>query len=80
MPPRTCQIIVEAFAVLCPHCGAEQPTDNSGSEMWTAEDLIGCTERRKCVSCDAPIRIDTTPKTARFDNQPKAKKAKVNRG
>lgn len=51
-------IIATALAVLCPHCGAEQPDPEAGSDIWEPRQLERLNgSKRKCVSCDEPIRV-----------------------
>lgn len=57
-------VVATTVAVLCPHCSAEQPDPEAGSDKWTPEQLraaIG--DVRTCVSCDATFRIRHTKPT-----------------
>lgn len=55
-----------ALEVCCPHdgCGATQPSPDTGSEMWTADEVFQEAARHilekvkpKCVACDQPYRL-----------------------
>lgn len=52
----TCQVIAEAVAVICPFCGADQPSPD-GEDTWTPDELAAHQGKRDCVSCDEPISI-----------------------
>jgi hypothetical protein len=60
---KRAQLVADAVAVLCPHCGEPQPNKNDGSEQWTVENFKN--KRVKgtmaCVSCD--VRFVLTPDT-----------------
>jgi hypothetical protein len=60
-PVRRAQLIAEAVTVVCPECDAAQPA-YGGSEMWTDEDFRKSSGTRPCVSCDAPLIIQTDSK------------------
>jgi hypothetical protein len=59
---RNAQYVATGIAVLCPHCGAEQPSPDNGSEIWLPEQIQEA--RRECVSCDEPFAITRPSKIA----------------
>ena len=61
------QYVATAVAVLCPHCGADQPSPDNGSDMWVPEQIQDT--RRECVSCDEPFAI-TRPSRVAIDPLP----------
>ena len=68
---RRAQLVAEAVAVLCPHCGEAQP-DANGSEMWTPESFLRKGGKTACVSCDKEMLI-TSSSVARFTALAEAK-------
>lgn len=68
---RNAQYVATSIAVLCPHCGAEQPSPDNGSDMWSPEQLQP-EKRRECVSCDEPFAI-TRPSKITIDMLPNTK-------
>lgn len=65
MQARSAILVTVSVAVVCPHCGADQPDPASGSLFWTPDQLKGAA-LRQCVACDAPIRLRFT-KTAKLE-------------
>lgn len=73
MAIRRAQLVAEAVAVLCPHCGTPQPNPQDGSEQWTSENFkklatatlrspishrrVPASLQRTCVSCDEPMYV-----------------------
>lgn len=55
------QLFAEAVSVCCPRCGAAQP-NMDGSEMWIKSDFDKKYGEFPCVSCDAPMQIETGKK------------------
>lgn len=56
MTLKNAAFVATSIAVLCPHCGAEQPSPDNGSDMWTPNQILS-EKRRECVSCDEPFAI-----------------------
>jgi hypothetical protein len=53
---RTAQMVAVSVVVLCPHCGAEQPAPDNGSDMWLPHQIRALTgEKKPCSACDEPI-------------------------
>jgi hypothetical protein len=69
----TCQVLAETLAVLCPHCGAEQPAPENGSDLWTPDELFKHQGKRECVSCDEPIVVTFFPHAQVHTTTPPAK-------
>jgi len=63
VPLRNAQYVATGIAVLCPHCGAEQPSPDNGSDMWLPEQ-IQPEKQRACVACDEPFAITRPSKIA----------------
>jgi hypothetical protein len=56
---KTAQLVAESVCVLCPSCGATQPS-RDGSEQWLLEDFRRMSKdeaRRKCVGCDEVLLV-----------------------
>jgi hypothetical protein len=49
-------LVTSTVAVLCPHCSAEQPSPDNGSDLWLPTQIKAAAEvdkgRRICISCD----------------------------
>lgn len=54
---RRAVLICSTLAVLCPHCSAEQPDPETGSDLWTPEQVAKNQGIRSCVSCDEEFDI-----------------------
>lgn len=54
---KSAQLLVSTVAVLCPHCSAEQPAPDNGSDLWTPDQIHANEGKRTCVSCDEPFRL-----------------------
>ncbi len=54
---RSAAIVAETVAVLCPHCGAEQPSPYNGGDCWTPAEVRKAAGPRACVSCDERFRL-----------------------
>lgn len=54
---RSAVLYASTVAVCCPHCSAEQPAPDNGSDLWTPEQIHQNEGKRTCVSCDEPFRI-----------------------
>lgn len=68
MSAKTATLYADAVSVMCPGCQTAIPEPDTGSEMWTAEDL----ERRygKVLVCDCGTRTKlpaVKPKTVRLN-------------
>lgn len=62
--PRGTVTTAPSLEVGCPYCGEPQPSPESGSHIWTPDELKQkAGERRECVSCDKEIIINA-PKNA----------------
>lgn len=53
---RRAQLVAEAVAVICPHCGDTQPNPRDGSELWLPENF-GEPSKVDCRSCDQPMFV-----------------------
>lgn len=64
---KIAQLVAEAVSVVCPSCGADQPSPGDGSMFWTSEDFLKINDSAyKCVSCEERIMISKQSKV-RFD-------------
>lgn len=52
-PTKRAVLFATSIAVTCPHCSAEYPSPDSGSDMWLPEQVRAAHgQERTCVSCD----------------------------
>jgi hypothetical protein len=64
---RVAAIYATTLSVLCPHCDAEQPDPDGGSDIWEPHQLAQADGRvQQCVSCDATfvLRFTRRPQIA----------------
>lgn len=61
MSVKKAQLIATSVAVLCPNCGAEQPS-RDGSDIWIEEDFKALSGKRICVGCETTLIIGAEPK------------------
>jgi len=66
MIPKRARLVAMAIAVCCPHCEAEQPSPDNGSDMWTPEQVkaVAGDEVRVCMSCEQQFVIRHSQKVS----------------
>jgi hypothetical protein len=54
---KRAQLMADAVAVVCPHCGEPQPNPSDGSEQWTLDDFVKAPPTKACVACDKVMLV-----------------------
>lgn len=60
--PRPAQIHAASLEVVCPYCGEPQPSPETGSHIWTVDEVRSKTGPHTCVSCDRQMTIGLSSK------------------
>lgn len=59
---RFALIYASSVEVLCPYCGANQPSPSNESDLWLPDEVRKHEGKRACVSCDKTMTVVPQPK------------------
>lgn len=52
MVTKQATLLAVCVLVLCPHCGAEQPSPGKESDLWLTSEVSDNQGKRTCNDCD----------------------------